>query len=480
MWENINAVKFINRHSEIRTLKAEYEREGSSFVVVYGRRRQGKTTLLSKFAKDYPNTIYYFADRESEAQQIEQFKNLVALKSGDGFMTDVVFGHWDKAIEYYVQRTDFTQKALLIIDEFQYLAMVNPAFPSMLQRYWDMILKHKNIMLILCGSSLSMLYSTVLSYNSPLYGRRTAQIHLKNIHFSYFGEFLPQLTDARRLVEFYAITSGVPKYIELLDKEADVYSNILKFYLTKDSFLYHDAKFLLIDEVREPVNYFSILKTIAAGNHKMADICNRMEVQSPKITPYLEALRELDLVERRVPITESHPEKSKRGLYFIKDQYMRFWFRYVFPFQSFLELGQTEWVMSKIRAEFDQYVSLIFEDICRSMIPVWFGAKYNQIGSHWESSLEIDIAAHSEDKKDILYGECKWREQPVGKDVLDELVEKVKAITPWHSNKKAKISYALFSKNGFTDELRKMASDKLILIDFSTLEVKTSEAIAIV
>ncbi len=465
-------MKFINRHSETRTLRNEYERQGSSFVVVYGRRRQGKTTLLKEFVKEYPNTIYYFADKESEQQQIDKFKQLVSIKQGDTFISDVSFAHWDKAMEYYAQRTDFTTKAILIIDEFQYLAMVNPAFPSMLQRYWDTLLKEKNIMLVLCGSSLSMIHSTILSYGSPLYGRRTSQIHLKNIHFKYFSEFFPNISDARKLVELYTITSGIPKYIELLNHDKDIFTNILQHYLAKDSFLYNDAKFLLMDEVRETINYFGLLKTIAGGAHKMSDICKRMEVPSSKLTPYLETLRDLDLLERRVPITESNPEKSKRGLYFIKDHYMQFWFRYVFPYQSFLELEQTEWVMDKIKTEFSQYVSLIFENICRSMIPVWFGATYNLMGSHWETNIEIDIVATSEDGKDILYGECKWQEQPTGREVYDALVTKSKSIQPWGKVKSPKITYALFSKNGFTDELKKLASSKLVLIDFSSLGVK--------
>ena len=134
-----------------------------------------------------------------------------------------------------------------------------------------------------------MIYTTILSYNSPLYGRRTSQIHLKNIHFKYFSEFFPNITDARKLVEFYAISSGIPKYMELLSHDKDIFSNILEYYLTKDCFLYNNAKFLLMDEVRETINYFGLLKTIAGGAHKMSDIWKRMEVPSSKLTPYLEA-----------------------------------------------------------------------------------------------------------------------------------------------------------------------------------------------
>ncbi len=178
------------------------------------------------------------------------------------------------------------------------------------------------------------------------------------------------------------------------------------------------------------------------------------------------------MLERRVPITESNSEKSKRGLYFIKHQYMRFWFRYVFPYQSFLELGQTNWVMDKIKAEFAQHVSLIFEDICLRMVPVCFGATYNLAGSHWEANMEIDLVATREDGKDVLYGECKWQEQPVGREVYEALVAKSKSINPWGKLRSPKITYSLFAKNGFTDELKKLAGPKLRLIDFSSLGVK--------
>ena len=462
-------MEFVNRHSEIQTLRTEYNRLGSSFVVLYGRRRLGKTTLLQEFLKDYPNNTFYFADKESEQQQINKFKDLVAMNHGDTYMNDVTFNHWDKNIEYYLQRTDFSTKSILIIDEFQYLAMVNPAFPSMLQRYWDMQLKDKNIMLIICGSSVSILYSAALSYNSPLYGRRTAQIQLKNIHFKYIKAFFPSITDNRKLVEFYAITSGIPKYMELLDKDKSALENIKIHYLKKDSFLYNDAKFLLMDEVKETINYFSVMKVIAGGAHKLSDICNRLQVQSSQITPYLETLREIDLVERRIPITESNPEKSKKGLYFIKDQYMRFWYRYIFPFQSFLELNNDTWVMNKVTTEFNHYISLIFEDICKNLLMEWYGPVYNHVGSHWDSNTEIDVVARNENGTQILYGECKWTEQPVDIGVYYDLVEKTKKIEGWTNARKPDIQFALFSKNGFSPDFSKIKAKNLRLFDFSTM-----------
>ena len=195
-------------------------------------------------------------------------------------------------------------------------------------------------MVILCGSLISMMESQTLAYGSPLYGRRTAQIRLKQIPFAYYHEFFPGKT-RRELIELYSVTGGVPKYIELFSESSDIYRAIQKCVLNRSGYLYDEPHFLLQQEVSEVGSYFSIIKAIAAGNHKLSTIAAVLEVKSTNLTKYLKTLIDLDILERRVPVTEENPEKSKRGLYKIKDNYLRFWFAFIYPNMSFIESGHS-------------------------------------------------------------------------------------------------------------------------------------------
>ena len=237
-------------------------------------------------------------------------------------------------------QTDFEAKPVIVIDEFQYIGKSNPAFPSVFQRIWEEQLKDKPVMVILCGSLISMMESQTLSYNSPLYGRRTAQMKLKQIPFRYYRQFFPDKSE-NELVEMYAVTGGVPKYIESFADVGDIYEGISENILNPSGYLYDEPQFLLQQEVSEVGSYFSIIKAIAAGNSKLSAIATLLEVKSTSLTKYLKTLIDLDILEREVPVTEDNPEKSKKGLYKIKDNYLRFWFAFVYPNLSFIESGNS-------------------------------------------------------------------------------------------------------------------------------------------
>lgn len=225
--------KFINRRKELEFLNNEYNRNGSSLVILYDRRRIGKTTLVIEFMKG-KNTLYYLATQESETENKTAFKNMVADYTHNELLANATIDKWvlifKSLIEYKTN-----EKKLIVIDEFQYLGKSNPAFPSTFQKIWDTILKNENIMVILCGSLISMMESQTLSYDSPLYGRRTGQIKLKQTPFLHYHEFFPD-KNKKELIEYYAVTGGVPKYIELFYKSEDIYSAISKNILTKSSF----------------------------------------------------------------------------------------------------------------------------------------------------------------------------------------------------------------------------------------------------
>lgn len=459
--------KFINRTNELNMLKKQYMQEDAAFVVIYGRRRIGKSTLIQEFCKD-KKCISFLATEENEVENRNTFRIKVANAIENQLLLVSNLDRWEPIFDSIAEYCENTQERLIVVlDEFQYLGKANPAFPSILMSIWDEKLKDKNIMLILCGSLINMMTTQVLSYDSPLYGRRTAQKKLQQIAFKHYHEFMPELTIEEQ-IERYAVTGGVPKYIELFNNKSDIYEAIRDNVLDSSSFLYEEPEFLLRKEVSEVGSYFSILKTIAAGNHKLGNISTVLNAKQSGLSKYLATLCELDILEREVPVTEENPEKSKKGLYFIKDNFIRFWFRFVFPYRDLLEAGQEDFVLQKLEQSFiENHVSYVYENICREMIWDMNGKDilFNRVGRWWNKDIEIDIVAYDSNGDDILFGECKYSKNPKGIDVLADL--KVKANEVEWNKAKRKEYYVIFSKSGFTKELLERAEKEksIILVD---------------
>lgn len=451
--------RFVDREQEMATLQSEYDRDGSALVVLYGRRRVGKTTLISEFIKN-KKALFFLASEESESQNRLAFQEKAADFLNSDLLKNVEVKSWDVLFRA-IMDTHFDSKPVIVLDEFQYLGKSNPAFPSVFQRIWEEILKDRQVMVILCGSLISMMQSQTLTYDSPLYGRRTAQIRLKQIPFAYYHQFFPDKS-RKELIEMYAVTGGVPKYIELFSQSKDIYSAIEKCVLNRSGYLYDEPHFLLQQEVSEVGSYFSIIKAIAAGNTKLSAIAGVLEVKSTSLTKYLKTLIDLDILEREVPVTEDSPEKSKKGLYKIKDNYLRFWFAFVYPNMSFIESGHGRIVMDKIRKSLVRnHIAFVYEDICRERMweinaeGVW-PFYFSKLGRYWDSKEEIDVAAIDPDGKNLILGECKYWQEPVGVSVLRELEAKAKTVS-WEKEKR-KTWFVLFSVNGFTEDLRAEAA----------------------
>jgi AAA+ ATPase superfamily predicted ATPase len=455
-------MKFIDRQRELAFLEQEYNRDGSSFVVIYGRRRLGKTTLIKEFICHKHKPVYFLADKSSESVSINLFKEMISRSLGTTFLYDIFFSTWDQLFEFYLRESESKVKRILVIDEFQYLVWSNSNFPSILQRIWDESLIKGNIMLILCGSSVSMMLSEVLNYKAPLYGRRTGQIQISPLDFFSFREFLPAV-DPVLLAELYGITGGVPKYIGFFNECRSLFSQIAETYLNVDHFLNQEARFILSEEINEPLNYFSILKSIAAGNHTISGISNDLKFPIQKISPYLFTLQQIGLVQRAVPVTEKAPHKSKKGLYSIGDYYLRFWFRFVFPYQSDIAMGYTAWLLKKIKTGYSDFMGPVFEDICRQLIPSLFPGKYTKVGGWWDKRNEVDIVCINPESGQVLTGECKWTNKPVGKEIFYRLKEKSKTIDFGFQPKD--FHYIIFSKCGFSKELINLKGNDCSLIN---------------
>ena len=389
-------MKFIGRKAELAKLNAEYERDGS-FVVIYGRRRVGKTTLIKEFLKK-KTAFYFLATEELETQSMKRLAGVIARTTKNSLLQKASFSDW---MDMFQVIADYEpeQKKVLVIDEFPYLVKTNPAFPSILQNAWDELLKDSNIMLILSGSLIGMMQKHALSYDSPLYGRRTSQMRLAPLPFTeiYAVQDLP----FDKAVEQYAVTGGVPKYLEFFQDNRDLLDQIEDVVLSKNGFLYEEPNFLLKSESMTAVNYFSIIKAIADGNHKLGKIAGVLGQETSSLTPYLSTLSELGFIEKRTPITEKNPEKSRKGLYFIADNFIRFWFRYVYPYKGELELDNMQIVLDEIQKDFiGKFVAFAYEDICKDIFAklckdgaVSFTP--SRIGSYWlndfDGDTEIDV-----------------------------------------------------------------------------------------
>ena len=360
------------------------------------------------------------------------------------------------------------EKKVFVIDEFPYLVKTNSAFPSILQNAWDEILKDSNVMLILSGSFIGMMQKHALSYDSPLYGRRTAQIRLAPLPFTDI--YAVQKMPFDHAVEQYAVTGGIPKYLEFFEDGRPLEEQIKDTVLSKNGFLYEEPNFLLKSESMTAVNYFSIIKAIADGNHKLGKIAGILGQESSSLTPYLSTLLDLGFIEKRTPITEKNPEKSRKGLYFIADNFIRFWFRYVYPYKGELELDNIQIVLDEIHKDFrEKFVAFAYEDICKSIFVKLCNNKAfpflpSRIGSYWlndfDSDTEIDVVSVDHQNKRVFTGECKYHAKPVDAPVYFALKEKVdcsaeirKAFSGYE------IIYGVFSKSGFTRRMLDIAKE---------------------
>jgi AAA+ ATPase superfamily predicted ATPase len=325
-------------------------------------------------------------------------------------------------------------------------------------------------MLVLCGSYIGMMEETVLGYQAPLYGRRTGQYLLEPLQFKDARLFYPAF-DQEDQVRAYAVYGGTPAYLQTLQSQLHLKENILDGILSRGSFLYDEVRFVLQQELREPRNYFAILQAIAAGKTRLNEIKQATGIDG--VTAYLDTLQQLHLVERGVPVTETQPQKSRRGIYRLKDHYLRFWFRYVHPNRSQLELGGAQIILeNQVMPEIDHFASLTFEEVCQQFF--WQSGLSGKlsfvptnIGKWWNANEEIDIVVLGE--ANTILVECKWTSKPVGVDILADLERKAELVRPELGNRQ--IHFALCSRSGFTSQMIKVSKHRedLMLLNLSEI-----------
>lgn len=453
---------FVNREAELQSLEKEYNRKEASFYVLYGRRRVGKTRLIQEFIKDKP-AIYFMASEELERENLLRFRDKVADFTQNQLLKQVTEITWDMVFQQLINGRR-KERYVVVIDEFQYLGKSNKGFPSLFQRIWDEWLQYENVMVILCGSLITMMESQVLHYASPLYGRRTAQWKLKPMDFKHYGGFFQQHNmSALDLLMHYAVTGGVPKYIELFQGGENIWDSIQTNIAARGAYLLEEPIFLLEKEVTEIGSYLSIMKTIAHGHHKLGEIAASLNVKPQGLSKYLSILEDLDLIRRQVPITEQHPEKSKKGLYEINDHFIKFWFLFIYAYREEIEAGQTDQVMQHIREKLiERHVAYVYEAVCRERLQDHGQFRQQpfrilKLGKWWDRQEEIDIVGTNEETGDILFGECKFTNKPVGVGIYQDLLRKADKVQ-WH-NEDRREHFVFFSKAGFTEGMRALAAN---------------------
>jgi uncharacterized protein len=441
-------MEFKDRKNEIREIKEILGSNKFEFLVLYGRRRVGKTELILNSIKN-KKSIYYFSVGEKNLERFYEVcksfdKNVENLKEDFGVI-----------IDYLKDKID-----VLVIDEFQEMIRENKNILNVLQFLVDTKLKHSKLKLVLLGSSVSMINSKVLSYQSPLYGRKTNSINLKPVSFFDMHEFFPDRT-MEELVEIYGFADGIPFYLIKID--SPLWKFIQKEVSEEKGFLKDEVNFLMKYEFEDTSTYKLILEAIANGKTKLGEIRDFVGVRRTDLGPYLQNLIDVDFIKREVSLTEN--PKSRNGRYYLKDNFLKFWFRYIYPNLSSIESKAFD--VSFIKENYSQYLGKIFEKICEEFVVRESFFKFNRIGRWWHKDKEIDVVALNDSKKEILLGECKWKERVNALEILKDLEEKSKFVD-WNLNKRKEI-FVVFAKS-FSKRVKEFSGRKVYCFDLKNMK----------
>ncbi|TYT61720.1 ATP-binding protein [Natrialba swarupiae] len=451
--------QFVDREVELDQLTDCYESETADFVVIYGRRRLGKSELVRQSIADRDDAVYYQAVESTAQNQLEQFVDTATAQFPS---LRNVRRDWEALLEALGD-----QDAVVVIDEFPFLIDQDESLPSRLQRVWDMELQETGMTLVLVGSSISVMEEKVLSGSAPLYGRRTETIDLKPLSVADARQFFPGY-DPETAITAWSIYGGTPYYLQTIDTDQELEQNVQQSILSERGLLYSEPEFLLRTELRQPNTYFSILRALAHGRRTPNEIAGMAGVESSSLSTYLQKLRRLRLVERHIPVTES-PTSSKRGRYRIAAPLFRFWFRFVYGNQDQLRMLGENAYEELVEPELADYVSSLFERLCQRALPTLVDRQFRDVGQWWFKEHELDVLGLT--AEGLVAGECKFTSTPVSEGVLSDL-KRTAAEVQW-SNRPAdgEPLYVLFSRSGYTDDLNHVAEtrDDVRLFDLSDL-----------
>lgn len=479
---------FIGRESELQFLEDRYHTQGGQLIVLYGRRRIGKTETLRQFCKGKPHV--FFACREcTDKLQLKTFSEKLLREDIPAKQYINQFADWERAFRAILELPYGDAKKLLVIDEFPYMCKDNAAIPSILQNLWDEVLKDANVMLILCGSAMSFIEKELLAEKNPLYGRATGIYKMTEMGFYDAVKFFPDYSP-RDQVLLYSVLGGIPHYLRQFDAGLSLGENIKRNILTKGCALYSEVDFLLRQELRETPLYNSLIEAVALGSTRLNDISQRSLVDdTSKTSVYLRNLIELGIIEREFSVDAGTKERANtnRGTYKLTDNFFRFWYAFAFTNYSDLETGDVDGVYRyAIEPQLHEFASFTFEDICRQYVQRLQTAnalpfRYSKMG-RWTgkttvrdtaqasglrvAETEIDIVAVSRQMKEYLIGECKFKGKPFS---YSEYLDALAKLTPQKEN--ARFFYALFSESGFDERISAEASTNTDLLLYNLADI---------
>lgn len=449
--------KFIGREKELLILNREYENNKSSLVVLYGNRGVGKTSIVKEFAKD-KDIMYFLATEESEFKNIINFSaKMKKYLKCECNMSDMYT--WEGVLKF-VARQKTKRKKVIVIDKTQNLYRENVYFISSIKRILSEELEYENMMIILLISPTSMLQNDIFENNRNS-SKLETKCMIEPFNFGTYSNFFEKELNRIEQIERYSVTGGIPKYIESFKNNKNIFKQIKENILNNESYLYEEPYFLLRSEVSDIGSYFSIIKSIVTGNRKIDKIAANLCINQTSLSEYLQTLINLDIIEQEIPITEQNYDKSKKGKYRIKDNFICFWFKFIYPNRDLLELGEIKMCLDKIKKNFiDNHVAFIYEDICRQ--EMWdlnisqkLGMNFDRIGKWWNDNEEIDIVGIDTSSNDIIFGECKYTNRKMDVDAYYKLREKAKLVD-WNKDKRNE-KYILFSISGYTDKLKELS-----------------------
>lgn len=465
---------FIGRQRELNKLNKMYKSQKLEVAIIYGRRRIGKTTLINHFCKDKP-AIYFMSVENSAKWNLEilseNISSFEAVYEGQS-SGKRIFTSFREAFMHIAEMAR-KERIIFVLDEYPYLAKSEPAISSLLQSFLDHEFKDSKLFLILCGSSMSFMENQVLGYQSPLYGRRTGQFKILPFDYWETASWFPEYSAEEKAV-IYGITGGVPLYLEQFNPELDLKENLLNAIFDGNAMLFEEPTNLLKQELREPVTYNMIITAIAYGKSKLSEIATSCGMSTGMCISYINNLISLGIVKKETPLTDP---KTHRPIYIIDDMFFRFWYSFVLPNISAITSGRIAQVLDKVVLDkLPDYMGLCFERICRDFILYYdneapFPVK--EVGQWWggnprtKKQAQLDVVANSLIDNSCIIGSCKYRNTTIGNDEFALIKDYAAAMGGFD-----KYYYYIFSKGGFTEELKNMQGAELRLLSLKDLYLK--------
>ena len=443
---------FYCREEELRTMNNRYKKGHFECVVIYGRRRVGKTALINEFCKGKP-TVYFSALNASSQENLEALSKAIYTCQNSDSTSAPTYRSYENALEA-ITGMAMEKRLVFVIDEYPYLAKAEKSISSRLQHIIDYSWQDSRIYLILCGSSMSFMEYQVLGYESPLYGRRTAQFKIQALTYREITEFHPELKAADQAL-LYGVTGGIPHYINKLDVESNLDEALLDNLFSTSSYLFEEPENLLKQELREPAIYNSVISAIAAGASHSNEISTKVGLESGVCAKYLKVLLDLGILKKETPITE---KPGKKTIYAIDDNFFRFWYRFVPRNMSVISAGRMRLIYEQaVKRFYPDYMGLVFEKMCQEYLLRYakdLPILLSNVGQWWgtdsktRKEVQIDIVGVPVDGNEYLIGSCKYRNEKIGIEEL-ELLRRYAAVF----RQNGIFHYYIFSKGGFTQAL---------------------------